>query len=30
MGERGSQLLETADGQISRLIRLVSQVDETV
>jgi hypothetical protein len=30
MGGRGSQLLETADRQITRLIRLVSQVDETV
>ena len=30
MGERGSQLLETADRQISRLIRLISQLDETV
>ena len=30
MGERGSQLLETADRQISRLICLCSQVDETV
>ena len=30
MGERGSQLLETADRQISRLIGLVSRVDETV
>ena len=30
MRGRGSQLLETADRQISRLIGLVSQVDETV
>jgi hypothetical protein len=30
MGKRGSKLLETADRQISRLIRLVAQVDETV
>ena len=29
MRERGSQLRETADRQISRLIGLVSQVDET-
>ena len=30
MSERGRQLFETADGQISELMRLVSQVDETV
>lgn len=30
MGEHGSQLLETADRQISRLIELVSEADETV
>jgi hypothetical protein len=29
MSERGTQLLETADGQISELMRLVSRVGET-
>jgi len=29
MSERGNQLFETADGQISELMRLVSRVGET-
>ena len=29
MSERGDQLFETADGQISELMRLVSRVGET-